>query len=295
MKIAVCLKEVINTNLNLGYGWISDSLFQKGLSSCLNPQDGYALAEALKIKKEDPSTEVILISLGPESAETYLREGLAQGADKAVRIRLEPEYDRCLLTPYQKSKILAGALSTLKADLILGGSASLDNASGLVMPLIAARLEIPGICEATSIMPANDHKSVTVIRNLGKGVREELTSTLPAVLSIANSKATLPYAALDKVLAAAESEMSHLSLADLGITPSELKNEPVQVSGISFPRPRTKPAPLDSSLPAYYRILALLEGGIRRRKGNIMKGNTDELVDHLYQMLVDQAATEKRG
>ena len=45
-------------------------------------------------------------------------------------------------------------------------------------------------------------------------------------------------------------------------------------------------APLDSSLPAYYRILALLEGGLSKRRGEIVKGTPDELSDRLFDLLV---------
>jgi hypothetical protein len=78
------------------------------------------------------------------------------------------------------------------------------------------------------------------------------------------------------------------SLSDLGVSPAELKNDPTRVTGVSFPRPRPKAAPYDSSLPAFYRILALLQGGISRRRGEILKGDTDEVVNQLFELLVKE-------
>jgi hypothetical protein len=60
------------------------------------------------------------------------------------------------------------------------------------------------------------------------------------------------------------------------------------VTGVSFPRPRPRVVPLDSSLPAFDRILALLQGGISRRRGEILQGNIDEQVNQLFEMLLKE-------
>ena len=66
MRIVVCLKEVIETSLNLGYGQVSETLMQKGFAFGLNPNDAQALGEALRFKEEDTSVEITLVSLGPK-------------------------------------------------------------------------------------------------------------------------------------------------------------------------------------------------------------------------------------
>jgi electron transfer flavoprotein beta subunit len=289
MKIIVCLKEVYDTSLNLGYGEVSDTLLLKGLSARLNLHDIQALAEALKIKYQDPESEITLLSLGAERIENYLREGLAQGADKAIRIWEEGfQY----LSTYQKARLLSGAISILEADLILTGAKSQDNASGLTGPLMAAWLKMPCIGEVVGFHADQRTKTATVTRNAGKGLRENLLVTLPAVLSISSGQENLSYASLDRMLDSLDAEIPVLSLADLGITPQEIKKDPTLIRRISFPRPRTRPAPLDSSLPAFYRILALLEGGMSKRRGQLLKGDTDALVDHLMELLISE---EKKG
>ncbi len=76
--------------------------------------------------------------------------------------------------------------------------------------------------------------------------------------------------------------------AQLELPPLELRRDPTRITGTSFPRPRPKAAPYDSSLPAFYRILSLLQGGISKRRGEILKGNTRELVDQLFELLLKE-------
>ncbi len=284
MKIVVCIKEVIETGISLSYGQVSDTQFQKGLSWRMDPRDAGALAAALELKRKDSSTEITLLSLGPEPTEICLREGQAAGADRAVRVWEEGfQY----LSAYQKSRILAGAIAQIGADLVLTGSQSLDNAGGLTGPLLAAWLEIPCICEATAFRVNSQDKRVAVTRNISKGRLETLQADLPAVLAL-STPGKLPYAPIDKMLSAREAEISHLTLVDIGLTPVSMGLDPVRVAGLSFPRPRPKSAPLDSSLPAFYRILALLEGGLTKRSGEMLKGTSDEMVEQLFDLLVKE-------
>ena len=44
----------------------------------------------------------------------------------------------------------------------------------------------------------------------------------------------------------------------------------------------------DSSLPAFDRILKLLEGGITRRQGKMLAGSPAEMADRLYELLLDE-------
>jgi electron transfer flavoprotein beta subunit len=258
---------------------------QKGLAYKLNPDDAMAMVEALKFKEVNPDSEITLISIGPEKTETYLREGMAMGADRAFRIWQEGFED---LSSFQKACLLSAAVSLLSADLVLTGAKSLDNSSGLVGPLIAARLNLPCVCDTTGFQVDRELQVMTVTRNTGKGLREKVMAALPAVLTIAGSRGKLPYVSLDRMLASQEAEISCLGLLDLGLSSGALKNDPVRVVGLSFPHPRPKAAPLDSSLPAFYRILALLQGGMSKRRGEILQGSQDEVIEQIYKMLVNE-------
>ena len=287
MKIAVCIEEVIDSNLNLGFGLGDKGLFQKGLALRLNPNDAEALAKALILKEQrDTQVEIILISIGPERVECYLREGLSLGVDRAVRIWGEELKE---LSSYQKARVLSRAMSLFDADLILTGAKSMDTATGQVGPLIAAWLDLPCVCEVVGFQLEGDRKSITALKSIGRGARENILCSLPAVITVEGEGGKLPYASLEKILESKYAQVTLLALSDLGISPAELKGEPTKVTGISYPRPRPKKVPTpESSLPAFNRILMLLQGGIAKRREKMLEGDTDELAEQLFELLMEE-------
>jgi len=291
MKIIVCLKEVVDTNLSLGFGLSNQVVFQEGLPLRLNPDDAGALAKALSLKQpdNDAQVEIILISIGPERVEGYLRDGLALGANRAVRIWLDSLME---LSPHQKARLLSKAVSLFGADLVLTGARSMDTGNSQVGSLMAAWLDLPCVGEVVGFELDSEEKSITLTRDIGRGAREKIRCSLPAVITV-KGEGKLPYASLDKLMESKYSEIIRLTPADLGISPVELKNDPTRITGLAYPRPRPRkvPAP-ESSLPAFYRILKLLEGGISRRQGKMLQGSSEELADQLFELLIEEGVIE---
>jgi electron transfer flavoprotein beta subunit len=296
MKIIVCLKEAIDPTLSLDFGLRNKAVFNEGLPLRLNPNDAESLARALGLKQKDSPVEITIISIGPERVEHYLRDGLALGADRAVRIW---EEDPAELSPYQKARLLSQAVSQFGADLVLTGARSLDTGNGQVGPLIATWLNLPCVAEVVGLEPTGETKSITLTRDIGRGAREKIQCPLPAVITV-KGEGKLPYASLDKLLESQYSEVTLLSPADLGISTVELRNDPTRVIGLAYPRPRPKKVSTpESSLPAFDRILKLLEGGISKRKGKMLEGSSEELADRLFELLIEEgvikSAREEAG
>jgi electron transfer flavoprotein beta subunit len=276
---------VVDSKLNLVFDPRTGELFRKGLAFRLNPSDATALAQALSLKNQnDAPVDIVLISIGPERVEYHLRDGLARGADSAVRIWGE---DLEELSSHQKARVLSRAVSQFGADLVLTGARSLDKATGQVGPLTAAWLDLPCVTDAVSFQPDQEKKSLTVVKNIGKGARESIQCSLPAVITITGEGSGLPYASLNMILESRLIQITRLSPADLGISPTELKEDPTRVTRLACPRPRPKKVSTpESTLPAFDRILMLLRGGLTRRQGKVFQGSGEELVDQLYELLV---------
>jgi electron transfer flavoprotein beta subunit len=297
MKIIVCLKEVIDPALSLDNGLHHTPLMvslsnHSGLPIRLNPDDAAALAMALEIKAADANVEITVISIGAARVESYLRNGLALGADKAIRIW---DNDLSELSPYQKAKLLSRAISLSGADLVLTGVKSIDTGSGQVGPLMAGWLGFPCVCNVVGIEPDAEQKSVVIIKDIGRGEREKIRCSLPAVIAV-KGEGKLPYAPLDRLIDSKYSEVTLLSPADLGISPIELKKDPARITALTQPRPKpVKTPPLDSSLPAFYRILQLLEGGISKRKGRMLEGNSEEIAEQLFNLFLEEGVIKSAG
>jgi len=287
MKIVVCLKEAIDPALSLDFGLRNRVVFREGLPLKLNPNDATALAMALDLKLPEGGfpVEITVISIGPERVESYLRNGLALGADKAIRIW---DNDFNELSPYQKARLLSGAIKLSGADLVITGASSLDTGNGQVGSLIAGWLDLPCICEVVSIELNAAQNNVILIKDIGRGEREKIQCTLWAVITV-KGEGKLPYASLDRLIESKYSEVTLLSPADLGVSAVALKNDPTRVTDLAYPKPRpVKVPPLDTSLPAFYRILQLMEGGISKRKGRMLAGSSEELAGQLFQLFLDE-------
>jgi electron transfer flavoprotein beta subunit len=294
MKIIVCLKETVDARLNLEPGLRYGVVFREGLPVLLNPDDAGALSVALRLRSlyGDIPVEIILVSIGPKRVENYLRKGLALGADRAVRI---PPDGLDSLSPYRKALLISGAANLLGADVVLTGSKSLDNGSGQVGPMIAARLGFLCIIDTISVEPEEEKQTVIVTRDLGRGMKEKLRCALPVVLAV-KGEGPLPYASLDKLVDGMADDITILDPAALGVSPLQMDHDPLRVNCLMQPRPRTKhvPAP-DSSLPAFYRILELLKGGISGRRGLILEGDSGEIADRLFDIMVEEGVLKSAG
>ena len=76
MRIAVCIKQVPDTEARLRVGKDGRWLDEADLPYVINESDEYALEEAIRIA-EATSGEVVVISLGPDRVRESIRKALA--------------------------------------------------------------------------------------------------------------------------------------------------------------------------------------------------------------------------
>ena len=127
MKIIVLMKQVANKDAVLRVGadekWIDES----NISHQTNESDGYTLEEALRLKEAKGDGEVVVCTLGGQSAKTVLKDALARGADRAIHVVAD---NLNQLSPFQIAKTIADAIADENADLVMTGLQSL----GVVIP-----------------------------------------------------------------------------------------------------------------------------------------------------------------
>ena len=88
MKICVLIKQVASEDSPLLLNEDKISLNQDGINLVSNEPDTYALEEALQIK-EKSNGEVVVCTLGDESARQVIKDALAKGADRGIFISSE--------------------------------------------------------------------------------------------------------------------------------------------------------------------------------------------------------------
>jgi electron transfer flavoprotein alpha subunit len=124
---------------------------REGTEQFLNPFDQRALRVALDLRR--PTESVVVVSMGPPSAELALKDALALGADRSILIT-DPRLagSDTLVT----ARALSHAIARLPHDLILAGKWTTDSETGQVPPELAALLDIPFLSSARRLSRSED-------------------------------------------------------------------------------------------------------------------------------------------
>ncbi len=208
MKIIVLMKQVANKDAVLRIAadekWINDS----DVAQQTNESDGYALEEALRMKEAKGDGEVVVCTLGPQSAKTVIKDALARGADRAVHVVVEGSK---LLSPYQIAWAIADAIREENADLVFTGLQSDDASYGQTGVILA---ELLGIPNATIVIEVDRSKldgSVRLKRELESGWYQWFTYQMPALLTIQSGISQIRYASLKGIMAAKKKEIKEVT------------------------------------------------------------------------------------
>jgi len=205
MKIIVLMKQVANKDAVLRVAadekWINES----DVAQQTNESDGYALEEALRLKEAKGEGEVIVCSLGQQSAKTVIKDALARGADRAIHV-INDQPNK--LSAYQIAKAIADAIREENADLVFAGLQSDDASYGQTGVILA---ELLGIPHATIVIEVDrsslTNESLRVKRELESGWYQWFGYKLPALLTIQSGISQIRYASLKGIMAAKKKEI----------------------------------------------------------------------------------------
>lgn len=221
MKIVVAVKQVPVRDAAMHVSPDGKWLQEQDLSFEINEPDAYALEEALLLK-EKHGGEVVVVCAGPDRAGQTIREALAKGADRAIHIESD---DLVKLDTFGLAQMLADAIRSENADLILTGLQSDDLGLGQTGVVLA---EVLGIPHATIIMEVEklDGK-IRVKRELEDGWFQWVELPLPALLTIQSGISKLRYATLMGIKKAKTKEVRRVDGATAGVSPASVSIERV--------------------------------------------------------------------
>jgi electron transfer flavoprotein beta subunit len=231
MKIVVCVKQVPDTETRVQIAPEGTGIAESDINWIVSPYDEFAIEEALKIK-EAKNGEVVLVTVGPDRAQSALRTGLAMGADSAVHVK-DASLDGAdtLVT----ARALAGAIKTLAPyDLVLCGQQGVGGDNSQIPGLLAEMLDLPQITVAVKI-EVQDGKA-TVEREI-EGAHEKWETSLPAVVSAQKGLNEPRYASLKGIMAAKKKPITALDAAGVGLDAGSSAPK-VKVTGMELPPDR---------------------------------------------------------
>lgn len=232
MRIAVCIKQVPDTEGRLRVDATGRWIDEEDLRFVINESDEYALEEALTIA-EKTAGEVVVISLGPARVQEALRKGLALGAAKAVHLE-----DPAFLggDAAATARALAAAIEQEGVDLVLTGSQSNDAGWGSTASMIAGRLGWPHAWLVMGL-EIEDGGTAKVTREMESGMNEIFRLRLPAVIEVQAGINHPRYASLKGIMKAKRKPIEKPDPGALGLAAEDLgdRGSRVEILEVAFP------------------------------------------------------------
>lgn len=225
MNIVVLAKYVADVEDVPPDAWdLETGTLKRGrLNMVTNTLDNHALRMARDLKQRFGG-RILLLSMGPESAEHVCRRGIAYGADEAVLVtdRTFAGADtlataRVLASAVRKSETSLG----FRDPLILSGMQSPDGDTAQVPPELAAILGVPLLPYVTAVGTRAFPLEFWCLQTAGRAhyVLEEL----PALATITSYTPALPFRTdVEGMLRASAARVLRWGARDLGLSADEV-------------------------------------------------------------------------
>jgi electron transfer flavoprotein beta subunit len=209
VKIAVCVKHVPEGTTHARIDPATKRLNRSG-EGAINAFDTHAVEEALKLKEAERG-EVVVVTMGPQSAQDSVRKALAMGADGAVLITDDAAAGSDLVAT---TTVLAAALESENADLILFGQQAGDSDGAVLWAAVADRLRRPVISQVAELT-LSDGK-VTGKRQTEFGY-DTIEAPLPAVVAVSDAINEPRYPSLKGIMGARSKPQRTVTVGELGV------------------------------------------------------------------------------
>ncbi len=217
-----------------------------------NAFDLFAMEEGLQ-GREKHGGEVVVATLGPDSAVESLRETLAMGANGAVHLK-DPSFDE--LDAPAAARVLAKAVEKIgDVDVVFVGKQTIDTSTALMGPMVARHLGMSLLTEVCEVCDVDLEGRTITVERLLEGGRQMAKAKLPAVIAVTKDINEPRYASLLGIRKAAKAPITEWGAGDLDVETSAV----ISVTGRHLP-------------PA-------------RAAGEILQGEADQLVDQLVEKL----------
>lgn len=178
MRVIVLVKQVPDME-RVKFDTEKGVIDRKSAGTEINPFDLNALETALQIG-EKTNSEIIVLSMGPHSAEQSIRDAISRGAHKGILLN-DKKFSGSDVKATSVT-ICAGIKKIGNFDLIIAGMQSVDGDTGQVGAEIAQILKIPHISFVEKLNDF-DYNSLTVTSNIWEGIYLKKVK-LPALITV---------------------------------------------------------------------------------------------------------------
>lgn len=245
MHIVVCVKQVPDS-AQIRVHPVTNTIMRQGVPTIVNPYDLFALEAALRLRDQFGAT-VSLLTMGPPMAEETLRKALGFGADRAVLLT-----DRAFAgsDTLATSFALAQAIRRMGEEwgapaIVFTGKQTIDGDTAQVGPGIARRLGLNQVTYVAAVTAVDPAAGTIVLARRAEGGVQEITTGLPALITMLEGSNEVRRGSLPEALRAARAKVVVWNAAEAGITDITkcgLRGSPTVVKRVFAPPPRAEKA-----------------------------------------------------
>lgn len=195
----VAVKQVPDTT-NIRIDPDTGNLVREGVPAIMNPYDAHALAAAVEWKHK-LNGKVTVVSMGPPSFTTTIREAVELGADRGILVSSRKLAGAdTLATSYVLAEVIKAIHAEDPIDLVFFGKQAIDGDTAQVGPGVAVRMDLPIVTYAVNIRAVDLDDDTVVIERKTERWIEVVETPLPALLTCEKEIAEIPFAPLPDLI-----------------------------------------------------------------------------------------------
>ncbi|MBF7140863.1 MULTISPECIES: electron transfer flavoprotein subunit beta/FixA family protein [Pseudomonas] len=210
MKVLVAVKRVVDYNVKVRVKADNSGVDLANVKMSMNPFCEIAVEEAVRLKEKGVATEVIVVTVGPATAQEQLRTALALGADRAVLIESAEELGSLAI-----AKLLKAVVDKEQPQLVILGKQAIDSDNNQTGQMLAALTGYAQGTFASKVELAGDTLNVT--REIDGGL-QTVALTLPAIVTTDLRLNEPRYASLPNIMKAKKKPLESFTPDALGVS-----------------------------------------------------------------------------
>ena len=210
MKIFVCVKHVPDTAASIKLA--GDTGFDDSeIKFIASPYDEYGMEEAVSLVEKEGG-EVVIVTVGKDTAVTTIRSALAMGADRGILVKTDSQFIDSSLT----AKALKFAIEQDgEPDLVFTGKNSVGTESFQTQYRLAKQLGLPIANEVSSL--SIDSGNAIIEREIGSGEKQVIQIKLPCVIGADRGLNEPRYPKFPAIMKAKKKEIKEIELSSLDL------------------------------------------------------------------------------
>ena len=210
MKVLVAVKRVVDYNVKVRVKADSSGVDLANVKMSMNPFCEIAVEEAVRLKEKGVASEIVVVTIGPATAQEQLRTALALGADRAILIEHGEE-----LNALAVAKLLKAVVDKEQPQLVILGKQSIDSDNNQTGQMLAALSGYAQGTFASKVEVSGDKVNVT--REVDDGL-QTVGLTLPAIVTTDLRLNEPRYASLPNIMKAKKKPLESITPEALGVS-----------------------------------------------------------------------------